>query len=245
MLESILDKENFHSFVMMGQSNMAGRGEFDEVKRIANSSCYMFRMASWQFMSEPINVDRDIFKKTFHSGISLGASFVDDYNKYYKIDVGVIPCANGDTRIDMWAEGEALFDHAVMQTKLASRTSTLKGVLWHQGESDSVKVDDINAYIYKFEKMVTAFRKQVENTHLPFFVGEISTNISQKWNIPKENAELFNSKLKEITQKIENVYLVKASDLPLQNDGIHFCSKSLRTLGSRYFEAYKQYNENK
>ncbi|MBQ2401175.1 MAG: hypothetical protein II311_04070, partial [Lachnospiraceae bacterium] len=32
--------------------------------------------------------------------------------------------------------GELLYDHAVMQSKLAQRTSEIAGILWHQGESD-------------------------------------------------------------------------------------------------------------
>ena len=32
--------------------------------------------------------------------------------------------------------GSLLYDHAVANAKLAQRTSTLAGILWHQGESD-------------------------------------------------------------------------------------------------------------
>ena len=37
-----------HSFLMIGQSNMAGRGEFADVEPIRNDLCYMLRMGRWQ-----------------------------------------------------------------------------------------------------------------------------------------------------------------------------------------------------
>ena len=66
--------ENIRSFLMIGQSNMAGRGEFRDVEPIENPRCHMLRMGRWQQMYEPINPDRDIFKIKYHSGISLAAS---------------------------------------------------------------------------------------------------------------------------------------------------------------------------
>ena len=75
------NEEEIRSFLLIGQSNMAGRGDFGEVDPIDNRSCFMLRMGRWQPMSEPINVDRDILNIKFHSGISLGASFADEMAK--------------------------------------------------------------------------------------------------------------------------------------------------------------------
>ena len=55
------DLDSITSFLMIGQSNMAGRGDFGEVEPISNPMCYMLRMGRWQRMSEPINPDRAIF----------------------------------------------------------------------------------------------------------------------------------------------------------------------------------------
>lgn len=68
------------SFLMIGQSNMAGRAELNEVEPIINGHCFMLRMGKWVTMSEPINPDRGI-NGEFFSGISLGASFADGYAK--------------------------------------------------------------------------------------------------------------------------------------------------------------------
>ena len=46
------------SYLLIGQSNMAGRGTIGDVPPIDNKNCLMLRMGRWQKMSEPINPDR-------------------------------------------------------------------------------------------------------------------------------------------------------------------------------------------
>ena len=126
------------SFLMLGQSNMAGRGDFNQVPEITNPLCKMLRNGRFIQMSEPINVDRAIFNTNFHSGVGLSASFADEYAKCFNEEIGLIPCADGGTTISEWQPNEILFDNAVNQAKLAQRTSEIAGILWHQGENDSV-----------------------------------------------------------------------------------------------------------
>ena len=42
-----LEDNTVNSFLMIGQSNMAGRGEFGEVPAIYNPLCFMLRMGRW------------------------------------------------------------------------------------------------------------------------------------------------------------------------------------------------------
>ena len=60
------------SFLMVGQSNMAGRGDIGDVPPIKNPLCRVLRMGYWQPMDSPVNFDRDT------AGISLAESFADD-----------------------------------------------------------------------------------------------------------------------------------------------------------------------
>ncbi len=48
------------SFLMLGQSNMAGRGFISEVTPIYNERIQMLRNGRWQMMTEPINYDRPV-----------------------------------------------------------------------------------------------------------------------------------------------------------------------------------------
>jgi len=225
------------SFLMAGQSNMAGRGDFGEVPEIRNPLCYMLRMGRWQPMSEPINPDRAITGIRFHSGISLAASFADEYTKHFSSPVGLIPCADGGTKINDWMPGELIFDHAVMQCALASRTSEIKGILWHQGESDCKVKNDLDAYGERLIRAIEALRREIGNPDIPVIMGEISDNITESWKMEERNKE-FNRRLPEIAAQISNSIIVPAKDLEIKADGIHFTSKSCRELGKRYFNAY-------
>lgn len=76
------------SFLMLGQSNMAGRGFISEVTPIYNERIQMLRNGRWQMMTEPINYDRPV------SGVSLAASFADAWCCENQEDrIGLIPCA--------------------------------------------------------------------------------------------------------------------------------------------------------
>ena len=119
------------SFLMIGQSNMAGRGDFGEVDEINNPLCKMLRNGRWQPMSEPINPDRGIFTY-FHSGVGLAASFADEYAKHFNEEIGLIPCADGGTSIKEWQPGELLYMNAVMQSTLAQKSCSLILTMFHK-----------------------------------------------------------------------------------------------------------------
>lgn len=228
---------NMDSFLMIGQSNMAGRGNLGEVEAINNKNCHMLRNGRWQKMSEPINPDRPIFSGEFRSGISLAASFADEYAKATQRNIGLIPCADGGTKISQWMPGEVLFDHAVFQAKLAIRSSELKGILWHQGETDSTDIHNIEVYADKFCLMVKEMRRQLSES-LPVIIGELSDKITPRWKIPLENVKSMNNVLESITKTLPNTALVLSSGLTLKEDGIHFDSRSCREFGKRYFNVY-------
>ena len=225
------------SFLLIGQSNMAGRGDFGEVSEIINEHCFMLRMGRWQPMSEPINPDRTFWGPT-HCGVGLSASFADLYAKEFNEDVGLIPCAVGGTVIAEWMPGEILYDHAVMMARLAARTSDLAGILWHQGETDSL---DLDADEYKRDliSMFTSLRRDLGE--LPIVVGEISEriDISKK---PRALHEM-NIAIHEAARELPRCGVASSEGLTLKSDGMHFTSASYRILGGRYFEEYRKIKE--
>ena len=229
--------DDLHSFLMIGQSNMAGRGEFSDVSPIDNFRCYMLRNGRFLRMREPINPDRPIFEGKFHSGISLAASFADEFAKSFKSRIGLIPCADGGTIINSWQPGEILYDHAVFMTRLAMRTSKLSGILWHQGESDCSSDESVEEYKPKFINLINSIRCDLGAEELPFIIGELSENISEEWNLGNRVKKM-NSIFHEIAGEIQKCGVVSAKGLELKPDGIHFNSVSLREFGKRYFDIY-------
>lgn len=227
--------EDLLSILMIGQSNMAGRGNLHEVPQIDNPKCYMLRMGRWQPMSDPINVDRAIEGIPYPCGVSLAGSFADELSRYTGKDVGLIPCADGGTKVESWLPGKLLFDHAVMQCRLAMRTSTLAGIIWHQGESNATT--DPALYKKRLKMVFDGLRSELGMPDLPIIMGEISEHCAPKWEISK-TADKINAVFHELASEMTSCAVATAEGLTLKEDGIHFNSVSLREYGVRYFEKF-------
>lgn len=180
-----------HSFLLIGQSNAAGRGLLNEAPPLNNldGRIKVQRNGRWQDMFRPVNPDR------YFSGYCFAESFAIKYaeaNPY--VEVGIIPCADGGTGLSQWQQGEALFDNAVNCAKLAMRTSHLVGILWHQGEGDCAPEACIT-YAERFGVMLNALRKELNLPGIPVvlgglgdFLGDFTTsvNISNNYKIVNE-----------------------------------------------------------
>ena len=223
-----------HSFLLIGQSNMAGRGFFDEAIEVDSSRISVLRNGRWMPMYRPVNNDRSF------SGVNLAEKFAELYAKKYNVMVGLIPCADGGTRLDQWEPGSLLFDHAVFQAKLAQRSSTSAGVLWHQGEHDAFEGNTGENYHFQFTMLINSLRERYNIPNLPFICGSFVSD----WR--KKNEEIcapILAALQQAAQDMQGEY-VDASDLLSNNekngdgDDIHFCRESLHILGRRYFQSY-------
>lgn len=229
------------AFLMIGQSNMAGRGPIGDVPEIdPTNKLFMLRNGRWQLMGEPVNPDRRIFvtnPNETRSGVSLMPSFAKAYADAIGEPVGMIPCAEGGTCIDEWAEGGVLFDNAVFQTKLAMRSARLKGICWHQGESDSDRIEDVRAYADKFHRFIAALKREIGVSHIPVIIGELSHNYGPG---AFPFAPQMNEVLHSIAASSEEYEIVPADGLVIGPDRAHFTSSSYREFGRRYFDAYQR-----
>ena len=226
-------KDIVKSFLIIGQSNMAGRGHLHEVKPIINERIVMLRNGRWQMMAEPINCDRSV------SGISLAASFADAWCREYKEGkIGLIPCAEGGSGIDEWDVGKTLYNHAVSEARFAMKNSQLTGILWHQGESDSMGGKH-EIYYEKLHRIMHGFRKELDAPDIPIVIGGLGSFLGQS-GFGKNCTEymLINQKLKQFAFEQDNCYFVDAAGLACNPDGIHINAVSQRKFGLRYFEAF-------
>lgn len=225
------------SFLVIGQSNMAGRGNLDEVEPIDNFRCYMLRNGRFIRMSEPLNVDRAIFGKGFTSGIGLAPSFANEFANTLKQRIGLIPCADGGTSISEWQPGEILYEHAVFMTKLAMRNSIFSGFLWHQGETDANRGTSSGEYRIKLINFINSIRRDLNAENLPFILGELSEKISPEI-VPTDEIRRINSVIREVADALPCCAVVSADGLSIKSDGLHFDSQSLRKFGKKYFDVY-------
>ena len=226
-----------HSFLLIGQSNMAGRGYLNEAADIDTSRIRILRNGRWQQMFRPINPDRSF------SGVSLAESFAESYAKEYNADVGLICCADGGTKLEQWKPGSLLFDNAVLNGKLAARTSVIAGVLWHQGEGDC-SGDLYPTYKERFEVMMAAFRKELNLYDVPFLLGGLGDFLPERAKIVGGNTNNYlnygklNDQLRAIAESNPMTGFVSAEGLTSNPDYLHFNAESLYEFGLRYFAAY-------
>ena len=225
-----------HSFLLAGQSNMAGRGDLTAENALSAPGCLMLRMGRWQPMSEPVNVDRAVLPGASpRSGACLASSFAARYAAGHSCQAGLIPCADGGTTIAQWQPGQPLFDHAVMQAKLAARTSALQAILWHQGESDCLEPAQPDAYPALFLRTMRAFRAELGG--LPILVGELGYPENGFTGTPAAPLRAFNARLPALAAQLPGCAVVSAAGLTCRGDGLHFDTPSLRAFGLRYLDA--------
>ncbi|MBQ8407660.1 MAG: sialate O-acetylesterase [Clostridia bacterium] len=225
-----------HSFLIIGQSNMAGRGSLTAAKPLdtCGGKLKVLRNGRWQTMYRPVNPDRPF------SGTCLAESFAKAYSdEHTGIEVGIIPCADGGTTLDQWQEGGLLFDNAVYCARLAMRTSHLVGILWHQGEGDCHETK-YPVYLEKITAMMAALRRELNAEDVPIVVGGLGDFLKDMTTAPAlANYPHVNSALREFAASAPRVAFASAEGLTSNPDNLHFNHESLQAFGLRYYEAFK------
>ena len=222
-----------HSFLLIGQSNMAGRGFINEAHPIDIERLYVLRNGRWIQMFRPVHSDR----KT--AGVCLGESFAEAYCKENNVDVGLIACADGGTRIEQWERGDVLYDNAVFQAKLAMRTSTLKGILWHQGESNCHATQDSTTYKAQLEALIANLRRDL-GEDIPFICGGMGDFMGTFHQ--SDNYLIINKAFQEVANEQKLVGYAKADGLKPNADNLHFSADALYDFGLRYYKEFKKIN---
>lgn len=221
-----------HSFLLIGQSNMAGRGFLEEAIEVDTTHIKVLRNGRWQKMFRPINPDRRF------SGVSLGERFAERYAEKYNVDVGLICCADGGTSLEQWQVGGLLLDNAIYQASLASRTSTIAGVLWHQGCSDCSEALSLT-YEQRFLPVMKELREKLNLYDVPFLLGGLGDFLLNYENADLRNYININDALIRIANTNPLTGFVSANGLTANPDNLHFSSQSLYEFGSRYFDAFE------
>lgn len=229
-----------HSFLLIGQSNAAGRGFFEEEEPLdtCGGRLKVMRNGLWLTMFRPVNPDRSF------SGTCFAESFAKEHALAHPdAEVGIIPCADGGTQISQWMPGEILFDNAVHCARLAMRTSVLKGVLWHQGEGDCAP-DRYPLYRERFTAMMTALREALGLPDLPILAGGLGDFLALRSESPAlaANFERINEALISLKGTLPRYAFVPATGLSSNPDRLHFSAQALREFGHRYFAAFRPFD---
>lgn len=224
--------KNLDIYILMGQSNMAGRGALTAADNtVKNPKVLMLaENLSWTPAKNPLHFD-----KPGISGVGPGLSFglaMQDANK--ETDIGLVPTAVGGTSIDSWvpdgydaATKKYPYDDAEKRILIAMKSGTIKGILWHQGESDS-KADAVKTYMAKLTALIARLRTLVGNPNLPFIAGELGRY--------DQSFQLFNAEINKLPNTVSGTAVVSSEGLTDKGDNLHFNSASAVILGQRYAE---------
>ena len=238
LLVRLPSKENFHLFLLAGQSNMAGRGKVtEEDKKIHPRVFALSKDGKWKPAVDPIHYDKKV------AGVGLGKSFAIALAEHTKnISIGLVPAACGGSSISVWEPGKYYdktkshpYDDALKRIQHARKDGVLKGILWHQGESDSRHPQSAKEYMGKLKALIERFRKDLNAPSVPFIIGQLGQFPENPWS---DSKKLVNDAHISIAKGMTSVSFVPSDSLTCKKDNVHFDAKSLREFGGRYAKAY-------
>ena len=227
------DKSAFHLFVLMGQSNMAGTSIPVLVEYVDPSPevLVLRKDLVWRQASTPLD--------PAHGGVfSLGQSFARHYAGLHPgVKVGLIQCARGGRGIKELAkggkdrDGSPNYDNSLAKIRAAMERGTLKGVLWHQGETDNGD----GGYVTKLAALVGDLRTDTGIADLPVVVGQLGQYAT--WTAG------FNGHIPSAAKDIPHCAVAMSDGLLDLGDKVHFSGFASETFGARYLEQYLQLAE--
>ncbi len=229
------NRRDFHLYILAGQSNMAGRGKVQQQDMQTHPRVYVLNQDDeWEPAKDPLHFD-----KPGIVGVGPGLAFGKAMAEHKKrVKIGLIPCAAGGSPISSWTKGgyhnqtkSHPYDDALRRAGIAMQSGVIKGIIWHQGESDS-KPEQAKVYQAKLEELIANFRRELGDDDLPFVVGTLGDFYVAR----NPNAKTINTILRKIPLTVTNTACADARSLTPKDDLVHFDAKSERELGRRYAE---------
>ncbi|RDX73215.1 putative carbohydrate esterase, partial [Mucuna pruriens] len=224
-------------FILAGQSNMAGRGgvvggKWDgDVPAECRPGPSIWRLNAgleWEEAREPLHADIDVGKTC---GVGPGMAFANEVVKASGAGfVGLVPCAVGGTKIEQWERGSRLYNQLVQRAIHATRDGgTIRALLWYQGESDTVREQDADAYKHKMESFIFDLRSDLSLPSLLLIQVALASG---------EGKFIEKVRRAQMGITLPNVKCVDAKGLRLKPDKLHLTTMSQVHLGIRLARAY-------
>lgn len=230
-----IKKENIWVFIMAGQSNMAGRGIVESEDTITDKRILSVNKDGQIVIAkEPLH-----FYEPERIGLDCGLSFAKTLITKIpdSVSILIIPTAVGGSSIRQWLGDSVfrnvkLFSNFLAKVDIAKQNGVIKGILWHQGESDA---NEINIPLHKerLGLLFSKFRDAVGNKELPVLMGELGS-----FSGNRENFDLINKSFHEYATGDKNSSVISTGDLKDKGDQLHFNSVGQRTMGKRFAETW-------
>lgn len=243
--------KNFYIYLCIGQSNMEGNAKFEPQDTIVDSRFQVMETldcpnlnrtkGKWYTARPPLC--------RCYTGLTpadyFGRTLVSHLPK--KVKVGVINVAIGGCKIELFdkdnyqsyvatAPGWMLnmikdydgnpYARLVEIAKLAQKDGVIKGILLHQGESntnDTLWTSKVKLVYDNLMKDLNLNPKDV-----PLLAGEV-VNADQGGACAS-----MNKIIAQLPKTISNSYVISSAGCPQRGDNLHFTAEGYRMLGKRY-----------
>jgi hypothetical protein len=227
-------------YLLIGQSNMAGRAPIEDTDTPAPEGVFLFDSdGGWEpAVNEPYGLNRcsTVRKELAIQQLNPGRTFGARLAELTGRGIGLVVNARGGTTIAQWRpidhDGDIpLYDEAMARAASALEVTPgarLAGVIWHQGEGDN-NADAENYYLPTLADIVTGLRTELAAEDAVFVAGEVGT-----W---QGRGAYINPLIRQVPDVIERSGWVSSDGLTsvdAPNNDPHFDAVSQRVLGRRY-----------
>ncbi|HZS55998.1 MAG TPA: sialate O-acetylesterase, partial [Bryobacteraceae bacterium] len=230
------DKTTFHIYLLMGQSNMAGRDNRNLPPPLHNPHVLALSQGEWIMAQEPLHP----VEKNKVAGVGPGIPFALEMLKADpKVTIGLVPCAVGGTPLKRWVKGADLYEKALSRAKIAAQAGVIKGVLWHQGESDTSAQQDAETYEARLAKMFKDLRADLGQPDLPIVVGQLGDFLNES---PEKYPyfETVRAAIKHIPEVVPHTGYADSAGLGHKGDKLHFSAEAQKEMGKRFAKAMQE-----
>lgn len=253
-IPSFSQDSNFYIFLCFGQSNMEGAAKFEaqdttdvdqrfRLLEAVNCDNLNRKKGDWYTAVPPLTRCKTGLGPVDYFGRTLVANLPKN------IKIGVINVAVGGCKIELfdkenyqsytatapdWMKGMLAeyegnpYARMVEMAKIAQQSGIIKGILLHQGESNTGDKAWPEKVKGVYENLLKDLKLEAKNT--PLLAGEV-VNADQGGVCASMNAIIAT-----LPQTIPNAHVISSAGCPDGPDNLHFSAEGYRMLGKRYGE---------
>jgi hypothetical protein len=245
--------QNFYIFLCFGQSNMEGHARFEPQDTVVDKRFMVMeavdcgnlerKKGEWYTAKPPLSRCRTGLTPADYFGRTLIASLPEN------IRVGVINVSVGGCKIELFDKDNYAsyvstapdwlknmvneydgnpYGRLVEMAKLAQEEGVIKGILMHQGESNTGDTEWPRKVKVVYDNLLRDLG--LEAGSVPLLAGEV---------VSKEQGgkcASMNTIIGKLPETIPSAHVVSSSDCEAISDGLHFSAQGYRELGRRYGE---------
>jgi len=239
---------NFHIYLAFGQSNMEGNGQIESQDRTVDKrfqmlstvgGCNNRQLGQWYDATPPLSNCNGKLSMVDY----FGRNMVKNLPEQIKVGVVVVAVAGCDIQLfekdnyrsynqPDWMRGIVQqyggnpYGRLIDMAKKAQEVGVIKGILLHQGETNSGQQNWPNRVKGIYDNILKDLGLNAND--VPLLAGEL---VQQSLG---GSCGGHNSIIQKLPSVIPTAHVISSQGLNHVGDGLHFSSASYRTFGQRY-----------